>query len=152
MYIVIHTLIYRLFSLSLSLYIVNMVSESFLKLSGSCGHLRRSSAALAFIQSSLSEASHRRHTHSTATLGYQLPNNRHRKTEHPIPSKTQPRTARNCITRAPTHRLKFLPHEHALHAPSVPASRPHAPDHSHSRVTRATRACCCVSSCHVSPR
>ena len=42
-----------------------MVSESFLWLSGSCGHLRRSSAALAFIQLSLSEASHRRHTHST---------------------------------------------------------------------------------------
>ena len=53
------------FSLSLSLYIVNMVSEPFLWLSGSCGHLRRSSAALAFIQSSLSEASHRRHDHST---------------------------------------------------------------------------------------
>ena len=42
-----------------------MVSEPFLWLSGSCGHLRRSSAALAFIQSSLSEASHCRHTHST---------------------------------------------------------------------------------------
>ena len=42
-----------------------MVSEPFLWLSGSCGHLRRSSVALAFIQSSLSEASYRRHAHST---------------------------------------------------------------------------------------
>ena len=33
-----------------------------------------------------------------ATLGYQLPKKRHRKTKQPIPSKTQPRTARNCIT------------------------------------------------------
>ena len=50
-------------------------------------------------------------------LCIQLPNNRHRKIEHLIPSKTQPRTARNCITRAPTRRLKFLPHKHALHTP-----------------------------------
>ena len=70
-------------------------------------------------------------------LCIQLPKNRHRKTEQPIPSKTQPRTARNCITRASTRRLKFLPHEHALHAsprtvgtchaPHTPVQAPHAP-------------------------
>ena len=61
-------------------------------------------------------------------LCIQLPNNKHRKTEHPIPSKTQPRTARNYLSRAPTRRLKFLPHEHALHAPPSAVTRlPRAP-------------------------
>ena len=79
----------------------------------------------------------------------QLPKKRHRKTEQSIPSKTQLRTARNCITRASMRRLKFLPHEHALHALSRTATRrqylprasraPYAPVHAHSR---ATRACC----------
>ena len=76
-------------------------------------------------------------------LCIQLPKNRHRKTERPISSKTQPRTARNCITRASMRRLKFLPHEHALHAPPRTVGTchaPHAPVHAHSR---ATRACCC---------
>ena len=66
-------------------------------------------------------------------LCIQLPNNRHRKIERPIPSKTQPRTARNCITRASTRRLKFLPHEHALHAPPRAVCTCHAP---HAPVTR----------------
>ena len=79
-------------------------------------------------------------------LCIQLPKNRHRKTEQSIPSKTQPRTARNCITRAGwsfcltstrSTRRQYLPR--TSHAP-------HAPVHSHSR------ACCCFSSCHVSPR
>ena len=73
-------------------------------------------------------------------LCIQLPNNRHRKTEHPIPSKTQPRTARNCITRAPTRRLKFLPHEHALHAPPRAVSTCHAPPRARPLLlTRHTR-------------
>ena len=67
-------------------------------------------------------------------LCIQLPKNRHRKTEQPIPSKTEPRMARNCITRALTRWLKFLPHEHALHAPPRAPTRqstlthaPHVP-------------------------
>ena len=74
-------------------------------------------------------------------LRIQLPNKRHRKTEQPILSKTQPRTARNCITRASTRWLKFLPHEHAppraatrrwylpcaSRAPHASVTRTHAP-------------------------
>ena len=70
----------------------------------------------------------------------QLPKNRHRKTEQLIPSKTQPRTAGNCITRASTHRLKFLPHEHALHVPPRAVSTyhtPHAPPTCQSTLTHA---------------
>ena len=77
-------------------------------------------------------------------LRIQLPKKRHRKIEQPILSKTQPRTARNCITRASTRQPKFLPHEHALHAPPHAVGTchaPHAPVHAHSRATRA----CCAS-------
>ena len=74
-------------------------------------------------------------------LRIQLSKKRHRKTGQPIPSKTQPRTARNCITRASTRRLKFLPHEHALHASPRAIGTYHAPVHAHSRTTRA----CCAS-------
>ena len=76
-------------------------------------------------------------------LCIQLPKNRHRKTEQPIPSKTQPRMARNYITRASTHRLKFLPHEHALHAPSCAVSTchaPHVPPTCQSTLTHAPHA------------
>ena len=66
MYIVIHTSIYRLFSLSLSLYILNMVSEPFLWLSGSCG-LQLSDIIVLLIQ---------------------LQKQRYRATEQPILSKT----------------------------------------------------------------
>ena len=88
-------------------------------------------------------------------LCIQLPKNRHRMTEQPIPSKTQPRTARNCITHACTRRLKFLPHEHALHAPPHTASTCHAPHvppcASPLSLTCHTRLLL-LSSCHVSPR
>ena len=70
-------------------------------------------------------------------LCIQLPNNRHRKTERPIPSKTQPRTAKNCITRASTRLLKFLPHEHT--PPRVSTRRLYLPRASrapHASVTR----------------
>ena len=60
-------------------------------------------------------------------LRIQLPNKRHRKTKQPIPSKTQPRTARNCITRASTRRLKFLPHEHVPPRAVGICHAPHAP-------------------------
>ena len=126
-----------------------MVSEPFLWLFGSCGHLRRSSATFAFIQSSLSEASHRRHAHSTCNTrismfcafncqrkGIERQNSQSR-------AKPNQEWPENCITRASTRRLKFLPHEHTLHAPSVPATRltrPHAPIHAHSRATRACYA------------
>ena len=70
-------------------------------------------------------------------LCIQLPNNRHRKTERPIPSKTQPRTARNCISRASTCRLKFLPHKHA---PQRAAGTCHAPHATHTRQSTCTHA------------
>ena len=60
----------------------------------------------------------------------QLPKQRHRVTEQPISSKTQPKTARNHLTRTSMHQLKFLPHEHALprastrcHVPPLAATR-----------------------------
>ena len=85
-------------------------------------------------------------------LRIQLPKKRHRKTEQPILSKTQPRTARNYITRASTRRLKFLPHEHTLHTPPVPATRLTRPPRASPRSL--TRHTCLLrfSSCHVSPR
>ena len=73
-------------------------------------------------------------------LCIQLPNNRHRKTERPILSKTQPRTARNCITRASTRRLKFLPHEHVLHALSRAAGTCHAPHAPYTHQSTRTHA------------
>ena len=73
-------------------------------------------------------------------LRIQLPNNRHRKTERPIPSTTQPRMARNCITRTSTRRLKFLPHEHALHAPPRSAGTCHAPHAPYTRQSTRTHA------------
>ena len=85
----------------------------------------------------------------------QLPKKRHRKTEQPIPSKTQPRMVRNCITRTSTRRLKFLPHKHALHMPPRAVSICHAPHAPHALVprspTRPTRLLH-FASCHISPK
>ena len=74
----------------------------------------------------------------------QLPKQRHRVTEQPIPRKTQPRMARNHLTHASTRWLKFLPHKHALHA-SPRASRTrthgfHAPPRTYSVSRTATLA------------
>ena len=75
-----------------------------------------------------------------------LPKQRHRVTERPIPSKTQLRKARNYITRTSTRWLKFLPHKHALHAPSCAVSVSHAP------ATRAPTRLLRFTYCHVNPR
>ena len=135
-----------------------MVSEPFLWLSSSCGHLRRSSAALAFIQPSLSEASHCRHAHSTCNTristfyafncqrtGMKRQNNQ----SQAKPNQERPETASHAPPRAgwsfclTSTRRRYLPRA---------SCAPHAPIHAYSRTTRATRACCCFSSCHVSPR
>ena len=135
-----------------------MVSEPFLWLFGSCGHLRRSSAALAFIRSSLLEVSHRSHAHSTYNTristfcafncqrtGIERQNSQ----SWAKPNQERPDTASHappradwsfCLTSARSTRRRYLPR--ALRAL-------HTPVHAHSR---ATRACCCFSSCHVSPR
>ena len=80
----------------------------------------------------------------------QLRKQRHRATEQPIPSKTQPRMARNYITCTPTHRLKFLPCEHALHAPSVSLSR--EPMRQFPRAPTCSTRLLCFAYCHVSPK
>ena len=75
-------------------------------------------------------------------LCIQLPKNRHRKTEQSIPSKTQPRTAKNCTTRAPTRRLKFLPHEHAQpRAVNISYVLTRASSHAPHVLPCAPRAC-----------
>ena len=56
----------------------------------------------------------------------QLSKQRHRVTGQTISRKTQPRTAINYLTCAPTCRLKFLPHKHALHTPPCSVTRHHA--------------------------
>ena len=56
----------------------------------------------------------------------QLLKQRHRVIEQTIPRKTQPRTARNHLTRTLTRQLKFLPYVHALHAPPRSVTRDHA--------------------------
>ena len=88
-------------------------------------------------------------------LFIQLRKQRHRATEQPIPSKTQPRMARNYLTRAHTRCLKFLPCEHALHVLSVSLSRAHTPHTpvpcAHTRHTRSTRLLR-FTYCHVSPK
>ena len=79
----------------------------------------------------------------------QLPKQRHRATEQPILSKTQPRMARNYITCTSTRRLKFLPHEHVLHASphivNISHVLPRASSHAPTRLLRFTN-------CHVSPK
>ena len=98
----------------------------------------------------------------------QLPKQRHKVTEQPIPSKTLPRKARKYITRASTRRLKFRPHEHALDVPPRPprtvsvSHAPHTPvplaSRAATRHTRLLRFTCChvsprvTSHCHVSTR
>ena len=145
-----------------------MVSEPFLWLFGSCGHLRHSSAALAFIQSSLSEASHRRHAHSTCntqtstfcafncqTTGIERQNGQSRAK----PNQEWTETASHALPRAGwSFCLTSTCYTHR-HAPPRAATRRlylprasralHAPVHAHSR---ATRACCCFSPYHVIPR
>ena len=85
-------------------------------------------------------------------LFIQLRKQRHRAKEQPILSKTQPRTARNYITRAPMRHLKFLPCEHVLHPPSVSLMRSHAP-HAlvPTRLVHSTRLLL-FAYCHVSPK
>ena len=129
-----------------------MVLESFLWLSGSCGHLRRSSAALAFIQSSLSKASHRRHAHSTCNTqistfcafncqikGIERQNSQSRAK----PNQERPETASHAPPRAG---WSFCLTSTRLYAPSVFATRQsHAHSHAPTRLL-------CFTSCHVSPR
>ena len=76
----------------------------------------------------------------------QLLKQRHRVTEQPILSKTQPRTARNHLTRVSTRRMKFLPHEHVLHALPRAVSISHAPGHTSSTCLLH------LTYCHVRPR
>ena len=130
-----------------------MVSEPFLWLSGSCGHLRRSSAALAFIRSSLSEASHRRHAHSTCntqistfcafncqTTGIERqngqswakPNQERPKTASHAPPRASwsfclMSTCRHASPRASTRRLYLPRASRAPHASVTRTYTPHAP-------------------------
>ena len=60
-------------------------------------------------------------------LFIQLPKQKHSMIEQPIPSKTQPRTARKNLTRAHTCCLKLLTVKHALHAPPRTSRSSHAP-------------------------
>ena len=82
----------------------------------------------------------------------QLPKKRHRVTEQSIPSKTQPRTARNYITHASMRWLKFLPHEHAFHVPPRTGNVSHTPHAPATRATRAPTRLLSFTYCHVSPR
>ena len=82
----------------------------------------------------------------------QLPKQRHRATEQPILSKTQPRMARNYITRTPTRRLKFLTHKHALHAPSVSLTSSHTPHAPVPHTPTCPTRLLCFTYCHVSPK
>ena len=148
MYIIIHTSIYRLFNLSLSLYIVNMVSFNipltfwFLWTSPAFFRCPRLHPVVTFRSEPPPSRPQYLQLSDINVLLIQQPKKRHRKTEQPIPSKTQPRTARNCITRAATRRLKFLLHEHAFHAPPVSATCLTRQSHTHPRATRAPRTCC----------
>ena len=63
--------------------------------------------------------------------------------------KTQPRTAKNYLTRAHTHQLKFLPHEHAPPHAVSPLHAPHAPGTSLSRTSTCLPR---IASCHISPK
>ena len=71
----------------------------------------------------------------------QLSKQRHRVTGQTISRKTQPRTAINYLTCAPTCRLKFLPHKHALHTPPCIHKRQDHRHHAPHVLPRATRAC-----------
>ena len=82
----------------------------------------------------------------------QLPKQRHRATKQPIPSKTQPRMAKNYITRIPTRRLKFLTHKHALHAPSVYLTSSHTPLAPVPHIPTRPTSLLCFTYCHVSPK
>ena len=135
-----------------------MVSEPFLWLSGSCGHLQRSSATLAFIQLSLSEASHRRHAHSTCntristfyafncqTTGIERQNGQSRAK----PNQERPETASHAPPRAS---WSFCLTSTRSHAPPRAACTCHAP-HAPTRASHAPHApAAALSSYHVSPR
>ena len=75
----------------------------------------------------------------------QLPKQRHRATEQPIPTKNGQKLHH-------MRRLKFLPHEHALHAPPVSLTCSHAPHTLVPMLSRATTRLLHFTYCHVSPK
>ena len=135
-----------------------MVSEPFLWLSDFCGHLRRSSAALAFIQSSLSEASRRRHAHSTydTRISTFCAFNCQRKVierqnnqSQAKPNQEGPETESHTPPWAGWSFCLKSTRSMRRHAPSVSATcltRHHAP------VPRSLTRLLRFASCHVSPR
>ena len=79
----------------------------------------------------------------------QPPKQRHKVTEQPIPSKTQQRTARNYITRAPTRRQKFSASR--ARAPRA-STRRHVPSVTFTRQFHAPHAPHAPAPLHVLPR
>ena len=148
-----------------------MVSEPFLWFSGSCGYLRRSSAALVFIQSSLSEASHRRHAHSTCNtristfcaFNYQRKGiERQNSQSQAKPNQERPEIATHAPPRVGWSFCLMSTRSIHLHAPPRAVSICHVPLRTSPMLTHAPHAPTAfrflphkpyvTSQCHVSTR